>query len=968
MTTISDGGRPRAGRVTARTEKRVIPTFTISKGMPSATLFDIEETKSPYPRSMLDTGTRSSQPIDREYTLYVIESDLMRVEVLPEVGGRVWSIIYKRTGRNLLWTNDCIKPVDAGRRRGWIEGSIEFPFPVSNHGQDTMEPYRASMRQGADGSATVTVGHYDHFYRFWGSYDITLNPYEARVAITVRLHNPTPVRNRYQIWINGAVDAGDDMQFVFPVDYVAGHGFGGVHPWPMWDDGAYDRSFWKNQAEQLGVFGWGADFLGVYYHKSDCGTLRWCDHNEAEGIKMWTWGTASNWTAEYSIGKPPCVEIQWGRWPTQEMYGWLEPHSTDTWTEYWYPVTGTGGVDHATAEVALSLELGSPGRAAGGAVHLSSAVNIHGTLEVRTAGRPLCSEKVEMTPGKPLKVGFPLGGLGGRDVVAVTLTDESGRTVISYERPLARPAAPQPAHPKNVRLEGEGPEYDRLRDALSSELLDGNPFRARSEYEALVREHCGFAEGWKALGILAYKQLDDTHALQALVEAAKLAPDDIETLHYLGLVRLETDEAQAEDTLLEVVRLAKGDASKAHLGRAAAVLLGKLMMRRGRVEAAFELLTDAGRGSSDPIVWDLTAMAARLCGRLSDARDAVSRALVIEPLDPVAAALGVIMSAESSAEDAPSQSHMEGAAVPAPHAQSDLSDRTDSLCAALRAALGEDDELYMDVAFLLASAGDAKTALTVAQAGAAKAFSPLYTYRLAWLAQRTGDEELARRYAREADGAPSDYVFPCRREDFEVFDHVGRWGAHHAYATYHQATLLYWLGRRSDALDAWVGLVGKYDVPGLYRKVADALGSGRISGAYEGAIDMYRRALSEDPHDAEVYGALDDLYEKTGDFRGRTELLERARRVLPEDDGIALRMARCHAWRRRFEEAAAILEGHAFHRAHQSRELMWLGRRAIEETYTGLALAAMARQDTKAALAHLSKALEAEGKLKEWFD
>jgi hypothetical protein len=56
-------------------------------------------------------------------------------------------------------------------------------------------------------------------------------------------------------------------------------------------------------------------------------------------------------------------------------------------------------------------------------------------------------------------------------------------------------------------------------------------------------------------------------------------------------------------------------------------------------------------------------------------------------------------------------------------------------------------------------------------------------------------------------------------------------------------------------------MLGRYDIPGLYRKVADAYARGKVSIALEAAVDMYRNAMDDNPRDIEVFYALDDLYD-----------------------------------------------------------------------------------------------------------
>ncbi|MHC4711832.1 MAG: DUF5107 domain-containing protein [Planctomycetota bacterium] len=913
-------------------EKAVIPTFKIDKGRPAPAIFELEETRGAYPRSILDAAGRSPDPVEREYELLVLESDLLRVEVLAEVGGRVWRIIDKPSGRNLLWTNRAIKPVDVGRRRGWIEGGIEFPFPVSNHGEDTIEPYRSALREDADGGAAITVSSFDHHYRFWSSYDIALAPGERRLAITTRLYNPTAVRNRYQIWVNAAVPASEDMQFVFPVDYIAGHGFKGVRPWPMWDAGSHDRSFWRNQKEMLGVFGWNADFFGVYYHDGDCGVIRYCPHEKAEGIKAWTWGTDSRWTAEYGLEQGPCVEIQRGRWPTQTMYGWLEPHQRDEWTEYFYPVHGLGGVHEAGADAAVSVNVEqSDGDGRRACVRVNVTRPIEGELTVRAPDGTHLNRKVSLDVSDVLVETVDVGAADDAERLRIELKETGGGTVLHYDRPLVGTRPSPPREPASIVVEGTGPAWEQFRAALSAELLDGDNESACEQYEALLDHHGDFAEAWKALGILRYKQGEAAEAREALSKAAALDGRDGETAYYLGLAEMELNEAEAAAVLERL-----GDDKV--FGAPALVTAGRAALRADRVPEAAALFTKACRArEGDSMARDYLALAARIAGDEATSRKALAAALSAEPMDPFAGVERLFASGAASGES-------------------------------ISEALGTDDDLYVEVAFYYDAAGRSAEALEVVEAGLPRAASAMYYYQAAYFAGKVGRADLSRGYAAKADEMGCDYVFPHRREDFAVLRAAGVMENSTGSARYHEGTLTYWLGKSAKALDIWVGMLGKYKVAGLYHRVADAYSKGKVTRAYDSAIDMYRRAVEEDERDIQVYYSLDDLYEKTGDVHTRHDLLRRGLELFPDDDEMAIRMARCFNRRKWSGKAAEVLENHSFHRRHQSWHLMQMAREAIEETYGLLAIEAIRDGDRERALANIEKASRAQEKTREWFD
>ena len=636
----------------------------------------------------------------------VVENGLVRVEVLPEVGGHIWRIVDKKTQKNLLWTNDAVKPVRVGRRHGWIAGGIEFPFPVGNHGEDALEPYRWSIRNNADGSATATVSSFDHFYRFWGSYDVTLRPDDARVAVTVRLYNPTQLRNRYQLWVNAAVKVGDDMQYIFPTDYVTGHGFGGVYSWPTMDKDS-DRSYWKNVEDSMGVFAWHADYLGAYYHNDDYGVIRYSPRTLTEGIKLWTWGTDSGWTREYSLDQGPYGEIQGGRWPTQTMYGWLDPHQMDTWTEYWYPVKGLGGVDQASRYAAMKVSVKRDGdKPQSAEMRINALVPVNGRLVVTAGDSTLLAKAVEIPAGEVLVLSVDISSLPADGAFNVSLVDATNLSLISHDVKLEAAPSPKPEAPADVRVEGEGPEWDALARGLARELNEDDLAGAGESYESTTREYPEFAPAWKALGILRHKQMDYEAALSALEKAAAIAADDLEARYYLGLTQLALGRPEYAETLASVT----GDAKFAH---AAKYILGREAAAAGDYAGAVKVFTEAGNGwSCDAALWSALAVSARKAGDAAAAAEALEAAMAAEPLNAFAMVEGLFAGGKAAPE-------------------------------AVREALGRDSDLYVETALFYSGLGCAAEALETAKAGETLADSGLYFYYLSYFAGKAGDRAAA---------------------------------------------------------------------------------------------------------------------------------------------------------------------------------------------------------------------------------
>jgi hypothetical protein len=68
--------------------------------------------------------------VSQTYTLLVLSNDYLTVTLLPELGGRVYELIFKPTGHNELYRNPVLKPTRWGPpEQGWwlAAGGLEWP-------------------------------------------------------------------------------------------------------------------------------------------------------------------------------------------------------------------------------------------------------------------------------------------------------------------------------------------------------------------------------------------------------------------------------------------------------------------------------------------------------------------------------------------------------------------------------------------------------------------------------------------------------------------------------------------------------------------------------------------------------------------------------------------------------------------------------------------------------------------------
>ena len=83
------------------------------------------------PYRLQDNYNREKRP--RCFKTAVLENDLLRATFLLELGGRLWSLFHKPTGRELLHVNPVFQPANFAVRDAWFSGGVEWNLSIIGH-------------------------------------------------------------------------------------------------------------------------------------------------------------------------------------------------------------------------------------------------------------------------------------------------------------------------------------------------------------------------------------------------------------------------------------------------------------------------------------------------------------------------------------------------------------------------------------------------------------------------------------------------------------------------------------------------------------------------------------------------------------------------------------------------------------------------------------------------------------------
>ena len=614
-----------ASPATVREYRKTFRTYPFSDPDPIAHASRI------YPYFRFDGFT--DRPVDREWTVVELENEWIRVTVMPEIGGKIWTAVVKSSGKPFLYGNSVVKFRDVAMRGPWTSGGIEANYGIIGHTPNCATPVDYVARQNPDGSASVVIGVLDLLTRTPWRLEVRLPADKAYFTTTSLWHNQTPLEQPYYTWMNTGLKAAGNLQFAFPGTHFIGHG-GEASPWPVDPKTGRDLSFYERNdfglSKSYHVLGREADFWGAYWHDDGLGMGRYSPRDEKLGKKIWIWGLSRQgmiWEELLTDTDGQYVEVQSGRSFNQaaeestrtpfKHRGFL-PYGTDTWTEYWFPVVGTRGLAAASPLGGLNV------------------VPREGALDVLFSPLEAVKETLEVLDGETVVFRAP--------VVAKPL--ETWTTSVPVTVPAERVRVRIGGH----RLEWSG---DPSASVLSRPLESPAGFDWESVHglwlkgKELLRQR-SYGPAREALEACLQK---DPHYVPALADLAQLRLRSMDPAGAFDLAR----RALAVDTYDPAANFVYGLAA-ATLGRpadardgfevaaqsvelrgAAWTELARLALRsadfpRAALEAERSL--DLDRRNLEAL--QLLALSHRAQGRTEDAGPVLDTILALDPLNPFA--------------------------------------------------------------------------------------------------------------------------------------------------------------------------------------------------------------------------------------------------------------------------------------------------------------------------------------------
>lgn len=875
-------------RVQVWEEPFVIPTYELGPDDPNPSFhrrgyWDI------YPYSMQDDLTGVKQ--DKTYQAIFLENQYLKLVVLPELGGHLYSVLDKTSGHELFYRNNVVKPGLVALRGAWISGGVEFNFP-KGHTVTTVSPVDYFLVHHDDGSAGVVIGDLEKISRMKWSVEIRLYPDKAYLETIIRLYNRTPVPHRYYFWANAAVPATPRMQFIYPTrSSTGGQGFP-IH-------NGVDVSYYVNHPQAGDMFARGVveDFFGAYDHDIDAGVVHVANWHESYGKKFFTWGASGDgliWANILSEHDGPYCEIQSGRFANQSVYELIEPYTLETWTEWWMPVKRTKGFNYANRDAAIHLKVSAETLDIG--VHTTGV--FPGTeIQVTLNDQILFQTTTDLSPDQPFyKTISAPEGVDKDSPVTLAVRSSQGELLIRYTNgPVREGEDLGDAAEPSKKPEGEMTAEELCLKALYMEK-QRNKDQAKALYRKALEQDPGLTIAHCGLGRLFYKRGDLGDAEQAFRTALKRDTYCVPAHYYLGLILKEKgDPEEAANQLWRVFR----DRAYAPL---AYHTLGEIALIQGDAEQAEEMFRRALSTNPDHLKGQILLSASlRKQDRIKEASAWVHQAIEADPIDYLSRSEAYLLKIAAG-------------------------ENTDAERDALHRLARGDAQAYLEVAVDYGNAGLLSDAITIlqeavrVQAGHRGAY-PLLHYYMGYYLEQSGDIEQAKRHYRLGGEMDPMYVFPHRIESIRVLRRVLEVQPDDARAMYYLGNLLFANGKAEEAIALWQraaeiepGFAIVHRNLGLaYRKRSDA-------------IKEYRKAIAADSTQYRYYLDLDPLYEaEERSVEERLSLFENAPPSVRARGDVAARMASLYIRQEQYDEAIRLLTTHTFN--------PWEGARHMRNLY-----------------------------------
>ena len=332
-----------AGAATVTETTLEMPTYPFSDPDPVPAT-----SVSRYPYFFFHGTSAKSAP--RKWKAVVLESDRMKVTILPEIGGKIWGAVDKVTGREFIYFNHAVKFRNIAQRGPWCSGGIELNFGIYGHSPSTATPvsYAFYVHANGDGAVSCFLSDTELVCRTTWQVEVRLEDGKDYFTTRTTWFNGSGFFTPFYHWMNAGYSVRGNPEFFFPGASYIGHA-GDSHAWPVDEKGRNlaryaENAFGRNKSYH--VLDGDSSFYGIWWPEAGVGSYHETPVGQKYGRKIWLWALSREggiWEDLLTDSDGQYAELQSGLFFNQPAdtlktpfkHTAFAPGATETFEEKW---------------------------------------------------------------------------------------------------------------------------------------------------------------------------------------------------------------------------------------------------------------------------------------------------------------------------------------------------------------------------------------------------------------------------------------------------------------------------------------------------------------------------------------------------------------------------------------------------------------------------------------------------------
>lgn len=581
-----------------------------------------------YPYFRYDDFTDHS--IQKVWKIVELENDFIKLDIMPQIGGKIWTAIDKKNGKPFIYDNDAVKFRDIAMRGPWTSGGLEANFGIVGHTPGVATPVNYLTRKNTDGSVSCVISLLDLLTQTRWNMEINLPKDKAYFITRFLWHNGTSLSQPYYSWMNLGEKVSDSLEYIFPGNHYIFHD-GKVYDFPINPKNHKNISIYNQNdfggPKSYHVTGAHSKYFGVLWQKENFGMIHYAERQAKIGKKIWIWGLSRQgmiWEKLLTDHSGQYTEIQSGRLYNQNAAESLfspfkqfdfAPYNTDTWNEYWYPFQNTDGVAKADLNGVINIKTVDGEKV----IFISPVSYINDTLKVWDNEENLIlNNPVSLKPLESFKQNISLAS--GASIEKITLAGTELKMSDSADKILDRPLEPLKDFDWNTAygfyLKGKY-EADTRHYVLAEDNI-----------RASLSKEAGYVPALDEMAFLQYRKMNYDSAYYFARTALSVNTYDPAANYYYGLAALQLNKIYDAEDGFEVAAITPQYRSAAYTE------LSKIKLRQKNYQSSFEYAEKSLVNNSQNIsALQLQYVCSRLMGNMNAQKEIKTKILHLDPIN-----------------------------------------------------------------------------------------------------------------------------------------------------------------------------------------------------------------------------------------------------------------------------------------------------------------------------------------------